>query len=74
MEDFTSLISTLGFPIAVCCYLFWERHNTTKANREERLEKREKLTNALKDFTAAINDLKTEMIKLNERCKTGGIR
>ena len=74
MEDFTSLISTLGFPIAVCCYLFWERHNTTKANREERLEKREKLTNALNDFTTAITDLKVEMVKLNERCKAGVVK
>ena len=73
MEEFTSLISTLGFPIAVCCYLFWERHNTTKANREERQEKREKLTNAINDFTTAITDLKVEMTKLNERCKTRGI-
>ena len=73
MEDFTSLISTLGFPIAVCCYLFWERHNTTKANREERQEKREKLTNAINDFTAAITALKVEMVKLNERCKAGRI-
>lgn len=71
MEELTSLIGTLGFPIAVCCYLFWERHNTTKANREERQEKREKLTNALNDFTTAIVDLKVEMVKLNERCKKG---
>ena len=72
MEDFTSLISTLGFPIAVCCYLFWERHSTTKANREERLEKREKLTNALKEFTVAVSDLKVEITKLNERCRSEG--
>lgn len=72
MEDFTSLISTLGFPIAVCCYLFWERHNTTKANREERLEKREKLTKALSEFTVAIGDLKVEITKLNERCRSEG--
>ena len=72
MEEFTSLISTLGFPIAVCCYLFWERHNTTKANREERLEKREKLTKALSEFTIAIGDLKVEITKLNERCTKGG--
>ena len=72
MEEFTSLISTLGFPIAVCCYLFWERHNTTKANREERLEKREKLTNALSEFTVAITSLKVEITKLNERCRGEG--
>ena len=73
MEDFTSLIGTLGFPIAVCCWLFWERHNTQKASQEERQEKREKLTNAIKEFTTAITDLKTEMVKLNERCKKGAI-
>ena len=73
MEDFTSLISTLGFPIAVCCYLFWERHTTSKANREERQEKREKLANALNSFTKAITDLKVEMVKLNERCRKGAV-
>jgi predicted PurR-regulated permease PerM len=50
MSDLPTLISTLGFPIAVCCYLLWERHTM------------------IQKFTKAINDLKVEIVKLNERC------
>jgi predicted PurR-regulated permease PerM len=45
-----STISTLGFPIVLCCYLLWERHTM------------------ISKFTKAINDLKVEIVKLNERC------
>lgn len=53
LEEVTLLISTLGFPIAVCCYLLWERHTM------------------IAKFTKAINDLKVEIVKLNERCNGG---
>jgi predicted PurR-regulated permease PerM len=53
LEEVTMLISTLGFPIAVCCYLLWERHSM------------------IQKFTKAINDLKVEIVKLNERCNGG---
>jgi hypothetical protein len=46
-------VATLGFPIAICCYLLWER------------------CTLLQKFTKAIDELKTEIIKLNERCKEG---
>jgi len=51
MEELAGLVSTLGFPIAVCCYLLWERYTM------------------IQKFTKAINELKTEIIKLNERCR-----
>jgi len=42
MEELAGLISTLGFPIAVCCYLLWERHTMiqrfTKAITELKVE------------------------------------
>lgn len=47
------MIATLGFPIAVCCYLLYERYTM------------------IAKFTKAINELKVEIIKLNERCKGG---
>lgn len=30
IENVEEIISTMGFPIAVCTYLFWERQTTTK--------------------------------------------
>lgn len=51
MGEISSLIGTLGFPIAICCYLLYERFTL------------------LQKFTKAIDDLKVEIIKLNERCK-----
>lgn len=42
METLPVLISTLGFPIAVCCYLLWERYTMiqrfTKAITELKVE------------------------------------
>lgn len=71
MEPFPSLVSTLGFPIAVCCYLFWERHHMAKVYREERQENQKRLSDAIKDFTIAIGELKVQIVKLNERCNGG---
>jgi hypothetical protein len=51
MGEMSSLVATLGFPIAVCCYLLYERFTL------------------IKSFTKAINDLRVEIVKLNERCK-----
>jgi len=61
VEDLPALISTLGFPIAVVCYLLYERNNTMR-----RFEKAIKI-----DLAQAINDLKVEIVKLNERCNGG---
>jgi hypothetical protein len=51
IDEIPSLVSTLGFPIGVCCYLLYERFTL------------------LQKFTKAIDELKVEIIKLNERCK-----
>jgi hypothetical protein len=58
MNEIASLISTLGFPIVVVCFLLWERHKTMY-----HLEKAIK-----KDLVGAIVELKLEIVKLNERC------
>lgn len=66
----TSVIGTLGFPIAVVCYLLWERHHISRAVRKERTETLHYLEKAIKnDLVHAIDMLKEEIIKLNERCK-----
>lgn len=36
----TSLITNLGFPIAVCCYLFWSNGKERESARKEREEER----------------------------------
>lgn len=53
IEELPDLISNNGFPIAVCCYLLYERHTM------------------IQKFTKAIDSLKVEIVKLNERCGGG---
>jgi hypothetical protein len=62
IEEIQSFIVTLGFPIAVVCYLLWER-NKTMCHFEKVIKK---------DLVGAINDLKLEIVKLNERCDGKG--
>ena len=67
--DLPGLISTLGFPIVIVCYLLWERRHIAKEVREERTETLRYLEKAIKnDLVRAIDDLKEEIIRLNERC------
>lgn len=66
----TDLISTLGFPIAVCIYLLWERQRTAKATLKERKDTMHHLENVIKnDLVHAIDSLKVEIVKLNERTR-----
>ena len=60
MEDVPSLISTLGFPIAMCLYLLWERHHDKCS-----------LVEAVADNTAATQEFKEEIIRFTERCNGG---
>jgi len=61
IEAMPQLISTLGFPIAVVCFLLWERHKSMKCFEKAIKE----------DLVGAINNLKMEIVKLNERCNGG---
>ena len=73
------LISTLGFPIVVSCILLWEWHQAANSAREEKKaaqEERTQVLNGLKDvikvdLVGIINELKMEIVKLNERCNGG---
>jgi len=61
MQDFPALISTLGFPIAITCYLLWERQNISR-----------KLEKAIReDLVSAIQELKEQIIIFSERCNGG---
>lgn len=35
MEDIVQIIQTLGFPIALCCYLLYDRNKSDQRHQEE---------------------------------------
>ena len=53
MEEITKMISTVGFPIAMCLLLFWYMQKETENHKSE--------TDSLKD---AINELKVAITTL----------
>lgn len=56
-ETVPEIVASLGFPIAVACYLLYERRATTK-----------ELTHVIRnDLISSINALKIEITKLAER-------
>jgi hypothetical protein len=54
METIAQLVSTLGFPIAVCVYMFWSQEKERETHKEETA----KLTEALNNNTLVIQSLK----------------
>ena len=54
MDTIASLISTLGFPIAVCVYMFYSQDKERETHKEETA----KLTEALNNNTLVIQSLK----------------
>ena len=63
MQDFVTIIQTIGFPIACAVAMFVMLQNEQKAHREESAKLTETI-NALKtDFSAAIND---QQVKVTE--------
>ena len=58
--DIVNLIGSLGFPIAMCCALFWQSNTTARAYQEQI----QKLSDVIKEHTASVNvmiDLVKEM-------------
>lgn len=53
VQDITTIIGTLGFPIAACIALFW------KLEQEQELHKTE-----VQELTGAINEMRNVMTKL----------
>lgn len=54
MDNIAQLISTLGFPIAVCVYMFYSQEKERERHRDETA----KLTDALNNNTLVIQSLK----------------
>ena len=59
VQDITTIIGTLGFPIAACIALFW------KLEQEQDLHKTE-----VSELTGAINDMRNVMTELSAYIKT----
>jgi len=54
MESIAQIISTLGFPIAVCVYMFYSQEKERETHKNET----DKLTEALNNNTLVIQSLK----------------
>ena len=57
----TSTISSLGFPIAVCCWLFYDKTQERKTRSEEM----EAMRNAIESNTTIMTELKTMIATLH---------
>lgn len=53
----TQLITNLGFPIAVCCILFWYVYKIQQAHKEEI----DALTQAIENNTIALTKLESKL-------------
>lgn len=71
----TSLITNLGFPIAVCCYLFWSNNKERESAREERLAHAEEMSamrNAVEANTELISEIKATLTAFITLVNGGG--
>lgn len=57
----TSIISSLGFPIAACCWLFYDKTQERKARSEEM----EAMRKAIESNTTIMAELKTMIATLH---------
>lgn len=58
MEEIVQMISTVGFPIACCCFLLWQNSKQDQYNREQQ----EKLRETINNNTRSIEGLQ-ELVK-----------
>ena len=63
MQDFITIIQTIGFPIACAVAMFVMLQNEQKAHREESSKLTETINELKNDFSAAIND---QQVKVTE--------
>lgn len=53
MQELIQAISTVGFPIACCCFLLWQNSRQDQYHREQQ----EKLRETIAENTRSINQL-----------------
>lgn len=59
MQAITTLIGSLGFPIAACIAMFWMLNK----ERDQRMEEMEKFTEAINNNTLALKALEGKLDK-----------
>lgn len=62
MEAITTIITTLGFPIAVCMVLFWYINKTQDKSNEQVVE----LSSAVKELTTMVNTNNALLVRVVE--------
>lgn len=58
MNEIIQAVSTVGFPIACCCFLLWQNSKQDQYNREQQ----EKLRSTIDNNTKSIESL-SEIVK-----------
>lgn len=59
--NIADFISTVGFPIALCCYFIYNQTQMQKQHKEETENIARILSEAINNNTIAINELKGEL-------------
>lgn len=67
VQEIAQLISTLGFPIVVCCLSFWYIKYTHDKNREDIEKMQATYEKEMVDITQALNNNTIALTKLCER-------
>lgn len=65
MNDLIQAVSTVGFPIACCCFLLWQNSKQDNYNREQQ----EKLRETIAGNTRSIEELGKIVQQLAEMIK-----
>ena len=63
MQELIQMISTVGFPIACCCFLLWQNSKQDQYNREQQDKLRQTIdqnTKSIEELGALIRDLIAE--------------
>lgn len=67
MTELIQAVSTVGFPIACCCFLLWQNSKQDQYNREQQ----EKLRDTIDGNTRSIEELGKIVQSLSEIIKGG---
>ena len=60
-QTFVQFLQQMGFPIAICCYLLYDRRLSDDAHKEESI----KMTEALNNNTLALSRI-LEVLRIGE--------
>lgn len=67
MNELIQAVSTVGFPIACCCFLLWQNSKQDQYNREQQ----EKLRETIVNNTRSIEELGKIVQQLSAMMKEG---